>query len=130
MADAVDSKVIRNGVTEYSIHLQNNSDGTGESAVAKVDISTLNAGNGAACTYTSILNITGEVWGGEVQLLWDHTTDDEIALLSGFVNFDWSYEGGNVDPKTTGGTGDILLTTNGFTASSGYDLTIRLKKKN
>lgn len=130
MADAVDSKVIQNGNRYYVLHIQNNSDGTGESGVTKVDISTLNAPNGSPCTYTSIESISGEVWGGEVQLLWDHTTDDEIALCSGFVNFDWSWEGGNVDPRSAGDTGDIKLTTNGFTATSGYDLTIRLKKKN
>lgn len=129
MADAVDVKVIQNGKRYYVVHLQNNSDGTGESAVAKVDISTLTAADGQTCTYTAIDTIQGQVWGGEVQLLWDHTTDDEIALLSGFVNVDWSHEGGNVDPRTTGGTGDILLTTNGFTSASGYDLTIRLRKK-
>lgn len=129
MADAVDSRVVQNGQRYYVVHLQNNSDGTGESAVTKVDISALTAPGGATCTYTAIDRIVGNVWGGEVQLLWDHTTDDEIALLSGAISLDWSHEGGLVDPKSTGGTGDILLTTNGFGASSGYDLTLWVKKK-
>lgn len=130
MADAVDSAVLHNGPRNYAIHLYNKSDGTGESLVTKVDISTLLAANGQTCTYTSIENISGSVWGGSVQLYWDHTTDDEISNLSGFVNDDWTYEGGKTDPKTTGGTGDILLTTTGFASGSGYDITIRLKKKN
>ena len=129
MADAVDSRVIYNGKRYYVVHLQNNSDGTGESAVNKVDISTLTTADGGVCTYTAIDTIVGEVWGGEVQLVWDHTTDDKIALLSGFVNIDWSYEGGKVDPRSAGDTGDILLTTNGFTSASGYDLTLRIRKK-
>lgn len=129
MADAVDSKVIQDGKRYYVIHLQNYSDGTGESAVTKVDISTLTAASGLTCTYTSIDSIVGNVWGGSVRLYWDHTTDDEIATIQGTVNLDWSWEGGNVDPKTTGGTGDVLLTTASFASGSGYDLTIRLRKK-
>jgi hypothetical protein len=130
MADTVDTVVVRNGKRDYTVRLLNKSDGTGESGVTKVDISTLTAANGATCTYTSILSIDGVVTGGEVYLTWDHTTADEIAYLSGFVNRDFSYEGGLVDPKTAGGTGDILLTTVGFASGSGYDLTIRLRKKN
>lgn len=129
MADAVDTKVIQDGRRYYVVHLQNYSDGTGESAVTKVDISTLLAANGQACTYTRIDNIFGVVWGGTVRLYWDHTTDDEIATIQGPVNLDWSWEGGNVDPKSAGGTGDIVLTTAGFASASGYDLTIRLVKK-
>lgn len=130
MADTVDTAVIRNGKRDYTIRILNKSDGTGESGVTKVDISTLNAPNGAACTYTSILSIEGVVTGGEVYLAWDHTTPDEIAYLSGFVHNDYSYEGGLVDPKSSGGTGDILLTAVGFAAGSGYDLTLRIRKKN
>ena len=131
MADLVDTVVLRNGKRDYTVRLLNKSDGTGESAVTKVDISTLDAMNGSACTYTSILSITGTVsGGGEVYLYWDHTTADEIAYVSGFVNNDYSYEGGLVDPKSSGGTGDLLLTTVGFSSGSGYDLTIRLRKKN
>jgi hypothetical protein len=35
-----------------------------------------------------------------------------------------------VDPKSSGGTGSVMLTTVGFASGSGYDLTIRLRKKN
>lgn len=129
MADAVDSKIIQNGERYIVIHRQNLSDGTGESGVTVLDISAYTRG-GQALTYTSIDSITGNVWGGAVQLKWDHSTDDEIATIAGPVNLDWSWEGGNVDPKTTGGTGDILLTTVGFISGSGYDLTFRLRKKN
>jgi hypothetical protein len=129
MADTVDVKVIQDGKRYYVVHLQNYSDGTGESGVTKVDISTLTASSGLPCSYTRIDNIVGNVWGGTARLYWDHTTDDEIATIQGTVNLDWSWEGGNTDPKTTGGTGDILLTTGGFVSGSGYDLTIRLVKK-
>ncbi len=130
MADTVDTKVIRNATGHYTVVLQNRSDGTGESDVTKVDISTLLNAAGQTATYTTIERIDWAVWGFNYVLLeWDHTTDDEIATLAGVGSLDWTYEGGNVDPRSSGGTGDILLTTSGTTANSGYDITIRLRLK-
>jgi hypothetical protein len=130
MADTVDTKVLRGSRGYYTVVLQNRSDGTGESDVTKVDISTLLTGSGGVPTYTAIERIDWAVWGFNYVLLeWDHTTDDEIATLAGVGSLDWTYEGGNVDPRSSGGTGDILLTTSGTTANSGYDITIRLRLK-
>jgi hypothetical protein len=130
MADTVDTKVLRSSRGYYTVVLQNRSDGTGESDVTKVDISTLLTGSGGVPTYTAIERIDWAVWGFNYVLLeWDHTTDDEIATLAGVGSLDWTYEGGNVDPRSSGGTGDILLTTSGTTANSGYDITIRLRLK-
>lgn len=130
MADTVDIKVLRNSNGHYVVNLQNRSDGSGETTATKVDISTLLNQAGLTCTYTSVERIDANVWGfNYVLLVWDHTTDDEIATISGPAVFDWSYEGGNTDPKSSGGTGDILLTTSGTTANSGYDITLRLKLK-
>lgn len=128
MADAVDTDILVNNTTWLTVHLTNNSDGTGESGVTKVDISTFTKA-GQVLTGSAVWSITGNVWGGEVTLAWDHTTDDVIAILSGTVNIDWSPDGGKADPRSSGGTGDILLTTSGFGSSSGYDLTMRIKKK-
>ena len=64
-----------------------------------------------------------------VTLAWDHTTDDEIAVLSGQSVIDWSSIGGNVDPQSTGGTGDILLTTDGGADGSSYDITLYMRPK-
>lgn len=131
MADTVDSRVIRNANGNYVVHLTNESDGTGESNVVKVDVSALNGANGSAATYTTIKRIEYSVWGmNYVTLRWDATTDDEIAVLKGSGVIDWSAEGGNTDPKTTGTTGDVLLTTDGALDGSGYDITIWLKLKN
>jgi len=130
MADAVDSKVIYSG-RRYGLHLTNVSDGTGESAVTKVDISTLVDPNGATATYSAIDRVEYNIRGfTSVRLLWDHTTDDEIAVLpTGSGVMDWSVGGGNVDPRSTGGTGDVLLTTAGATSGATYDLTIWLRPK-
>lgn len=130
MADTVDTKVINRGKRYYVVHLQNRSDGTGESGVTKVDISTLTNAAGATATYSVVDRIEYSVWGfNHVRLDWDHTTDDEIATLSGQGIIDWQPAGGNVDPKTSGGTGDILLTTNGGASGSGYDITLWIRLK-
>lgn len=130
MTDVVDSKVIHSG-RRYGLHLTNVSDGTGESAVAKVDISTLRDPRGAVATYTAIDRIEYNIQGfTSVRLFWDHTTDDEIAVLpTGSGVLDWSVAGGNVDPKTTGGTGDVLLTTAGAVSGATYDITIWVRLK-
>jgi hypothetical protein len=131
MVDLVDVKLLFNGKGRYKIyHLTNQSDGTGEAGVAKVDISTLLDPKGNVCTYTAIDRIEYSVFGmNYVTLVWDHTTDDEIAVLSGQGAMDWSQLGGNVDPRTAGGTGDILLTTDGAADGAGYDISIFVRCK-
>ena len=59
MADAVTSQTIQDGVKNVVMKFTNISDGTGESAVAKVDVSALTAGpNGETCTGVTI----EEIW--------------------------------------------------------------------
>ena len=65
-----------------------------------------------------------------VRLDWDATTDDEIAVLGqGQGSFDWTADGGLVDPASTGATGDIVLTTNGAASGATYTITIGLRLK-
>ena len=125
MADTVDSKVIHSG-RRYGVHITNVSDGTGESAVVKVDISTLTDPNGAVCTKFQVDRIEYNIQGfTSVRLFWDHTTDDELAVLpAGSGVMDWSVGGGKKDPASAGGTGDIVLTTAGAIANATYDITI------
>lgn len=130
MADTVTSQTVhgQSGKSgRYVYHLTNISDGTGESGVTKVDISTLVARGGGAPSKTKVLRIDYSVSGfNYVVLRWDHTADDTIAVLKGQGVFDWTLEGGLVDPASTGGTGDILLTTNGGSSGSAYDITLEL----
>lgn len=131
MADSVDSKVLRSGQRHYVVHLTNVSDGTGESAVAKVDISTLTDAAGRTATYSTVDFIEYGIQGfASVRLHWDHDTDDEIAVLAaGAGVIDWRAVGGSTDPKTTGGTGDIVLTTNGGASGSTYDITLHVRPR-
>ena len=131
MVDAVDTLTVFSGSRRHVIRLTNVSDGTGETTVAKLDISGLVGPDGAPPTRTVVEWIEYDVQGfTSVRLLWDHTTDDEIAVLgTGQGLSDWTASGGLTDPASTGGTGDILLTTAGGASGSTYNITIGLRLK-
>jgi hypothetical protein len=127
MADTVDTIVLFNQPPSptYAARFTNVCDGTGESAVAKIDISTLVGPNGAAPLSTAIKEMSWTIQGfTSVRLFWDHTTDDEIAVLTGTGSRNYGSLGSLRDPKTAGGTGDILLTTAGNTSGSTYDIAL------
>jgi hypothetical protein len=130
MADNVSSTVIADGLRNYKIKLTNISDGTGESAVSKIDISTLTGPDGSnAPSYFAVKSIEYDVQGfSSVVVYFDATSDDEMAILSGQGFFD--YDGAFLnDPQSTGTTGDIKLTTNGAVNGATYDITLNLIKK-
>jgi hypothetical protein len=131
MTDTVTAEYVYNGRRRKVLHLTNISDSTGESAVVKADISALTFGNGEVPAYTTIDLIDYNIQGmASVRLFWDHTTDDEIAILpAGQGTIDFNAIGGKTDPRTTGGTGDILLTTNGQESGGTYDITIYFRCK-
>lgn len=107
----------------------NLSDGTGESAVTKIDISTLLGPRGVAPTKLSIQKIQYDITGMEVYIYYDQTTDTPIAKISGGAGcLDFTAYGGLVDVGT-GGTGDVLFTTNGHSSGDSYDITIDFIKK-
>ncbi len=131
MADSVTTEYVYNGKRRKALHLTSVSDGTGESAVAKADISTLTDARGETCTYTAVDMVDYNIQGfTSIRLLWDHTTDDEIVTLpagSGTIHF--GAYGGKVDPRTSGDTGDIKLTTAGHDSGDTYDITIHFRCK-
>ena len=131
MADTVSVEYVYNGQRRKVLDLNNISDGTGEAAVIKADISTLTFGGQAAPnsfvpTYTTVDMIDFAIQGfASVRLYWDHTTDDEIAILpAGVGTIYYNATGGKTDPKTNGGTGDILLTTAGGASGATYHVIV------
>lgn len=106
------------------------SDGTGESAVAKVDATSVSNGyKGVAPGVNLCLkDIIFNVWGGSLLLLWDASTDEAFANLSGTGRFDWKSRGGLRAPAIAGATGSILFTTQGFAPNSGYTVTLAMTK--
>ena len=131
MTDTVTTQVVNDGPRNYTVILTNRSDGTGESAVTKVDISALVGPDGKNPPGTfAVKSIEYDVQGfTRVDLLWDATTDQPLALLGtgqGFIDRSNTLA---ADPKAAGYTGDILLTTNGGASGSSYDITLSLVKK-
>ena len=131
MADTVDTQVLFNGLNQYVVRIQNRSDGTGESGVVKVDKSTLTGPNvGVEPGRLALEEIRWAVQGfASVRLDWDHTTDDELMTLSGNGYEDFRASGRVIDPNTSGGTGDVLLTTNSNASGNTYDITMYFRKK-
>jgi len=125
MADAVSSQTIVDGGRNVVMKFTNLSDGTGEAAVVKVDVSALND----APTKVAIKRITYNVTGMVVSLLWDATTDVKIVDLGGDSGtMDFEAFGGVWNNSGTGITGDILLTTTGHTAGDSYTIVLEMVK--
>ena len=124
MADAVTSNAVFSSANRYVVHLTNISDGTGESAVTKVDASALVGPDGTAPTSVTIEKVEFVCDGMQVRLLWDATTDVVAMILAGSGYFDFTEVGGLRNTKASGYTGDINLTTNAHTAGDGYSITL------
>ena len=138
MADAVATRVIGETREVYIVHLTNVSDGTGEADVIKVDKSTLLASDGAEPAALDIERVAWNCEGMAVRVEFDHDVDDLVLALSGHGDIDFrgsDAQGGTPslcslkDPRTTGGTGDLLVTTVGHTSGDTYNVTLWLRKR-
>ena len=82
MADAVTATTVQDGPRNAIIYCTNTSDGTGEAAVVKVDVSALSSlQDGTSCTGVRIEKITFTNVGMGVKVLWDASTDVIAAEL-------------------------------------------------
>lgn len=130
MADAVNSQTLFDGDSQAVMKFNNVSDGTGESAVLKVDVSALKANYlGKECTGVSIRKITAMINGMSVNVLWDADTDvSAVVLAPGMytLNFDDTAILGN--NAGTGKTGDILFTTVGASSGDTYSIILEMIK--
>jgi hypothetical protein len=131
MVDTVNTTVIFESDNKYVVQLSNISDGTGETDVVKVDVSTLTGPDGVNAPDTvSIDEITWDTSGMSYVLLeWDATANDEAIVLQGSNATDFRFAGGLRNPKSTGYTGDLLLSTVGAAAAGTYNIVIVLKKR-
>ena len=133
MADAVASQIIVDGSSFVAIKLTNISDGTGETAVTKVDVSALEADSrtGQSCTDVNIERIWWQCIGMKVRILFDADTDVMAIELgenqSG--NHDYSIFGGLTNNAGTGKTGDVKFTTVGARSGDTYTFILYLRKK-
>jgi hypothetical protein len=109
----------------------NVSDGSGESAVNKVDVSAFTAGEkGATCTGVTIDRIHFVNDGMKVQILWDATSNVEAyKLLDTEGYYDFSSFGGLQNNAGSGKTGDILFTTVGHANTETYNIILDMTKQ-
>lgn len=132
MADAVATQTIQEDGKTAIFRFTNVSDGTGESAVNKIDVSGLNSDpmTGKACTSVTIQCIWYSTVGMGVKIFFDATTDvlawelrADDARTMDFTNFT-----GIPNNAGSGKTGDILFTTVGHSSGDVYNVVLQVKK--
>lgn len=122
------------GWRKVRVQMNGISDGTGESAVKKIDISDLRRPDGQAVVRTAAELIEYSISGmGSITLEWDRAPREKIAIIPGGTAgglgglFDYRKSGGLVEQSDgTEGTGDILLTSTGTTSGDSYNIIISL----
>lgn len=131
MADAVTSQTILDGERLFIAKFTNISDGTGETGVIKIDVSTLNPNSfGLACNGVKLNKIYGTTHGMEVRILWDATTDQfawQIPQNSNYL-MDFSSFGGIPNNAGAGKTGDVLFTTADASSGDMYSIVLECLK--
>ena len=132
MADAVTSQTIQDGARHVIMSFTNVSDGTGESAVKKVDVSALGSDpvTGTACSGVAIQSIWFSTMGMSVKLLWDADADVlAFHLPADYADsLDMSEFNGLKNNAGTGVTGDIMLTTVGHSSGDAYTVILKMTK--
>ena len=131
MADAVTSQTLFDGDKHVVMKFTNISDGTGESAVKKVDVSALNSDiYGNTCSSVAIEKIWWQCIGMKVRLFFDASSDVFIIELgenqSGY--HDYSEFGGIKNNAGSGKTGDIDFTTVGHSSADTYTIILKMRK--
>lgn len=124
MADAVTQQTLVDGERNVVMKFTNVSDGTGEAAVLKVDVSTLSG----APSRVRIDRVDYDISGMAVNILWDATADATGLVLAGHGTLDFSCFGGLQNDAGAGVTGDILFTTIGHSANDTYSIVLHMKK--
>tara|TARA_R110002124_G_scaffold186427_1_gene353895 strand:- start:20 stop:427 length:408 start_codon:yes stop_codon:yes gene_type:complete len=132
MADAITSTTVQDGPRKAVIYCTNTSDGTGEAAVVKVDISALaSLQDGTACTGVRIQKVAFSTVGMSVKLLWDASVDViAVDLPADYSDtLDYSDISGLPNVAAAGGkTGDITLTTVGHSSGDTYSIVLHCLK--
>jgi len=131
MADAVASQTLLDGERMAIMKFTNLSDGTGESKVIKVDVSTLtSSASGQACDGVTITKIHASTHGLEVQIYWDATTDVFCWCVPQNSTYTMDFEkfGGLTNNAGAGKTGDVLFSTADASAGDFYTIVLEMVK--
>ena len=137
MADAVTSQTLSDGDRTAVMKFTNISDGSGESSVAKVDVSALTANShtGAECARVHITQVWYSISGMRIDLEWAADTNVKALILGAGValeptngHFDFRSFGGIKNNAGSGITGDIDFTTSGHTNLDHYTIILEMRK--
>ena len=131
MADAVTSQTIIDGERNCVMKFTNVSDGTGESAVAKVDVSALAANAaGVSCSEVRVMRISHAIVGMSVQVFLDASSNVLLVELAESSNghMDFRDFGGLPNNAGSGKTGDVLFTTKGHSSGDTYSIVLEMVK--
>ena len=131
MADAVTSQTIIDGERNCIMKFTNVSDGSGESAVAKVDVSALAANSaGVSCSEVRVMRVSHAIVGMSVQLFLNATSNVLLMELAESSNghMDFADFGGLPNNAGSGKNGDILFTTKGHSSGDTYSVTLEMVK--
>jgi len=131
MADAVTSQTIQDGEKTAILKFTNVSDGTGESAVKKVDVSALAKNSaGQTCTSVAVSRIYWACVGMRVNIEFDASTNVLAMPLPADSTGDEYYDLFTGIPNNAGSgvTGDIDFTTVGHSSGDAYSIILVLNK--
>ena len=131
MADAVTSETLLDGPSDLVMRFRNVSDGSGESAVAKVDASALSADvHGTSVTKVIIEQVWWNTVGMSAELFWNASSNISARKIKidseGYS--DYKDFGGLINNAGSGVNGDVLLTTTGHSSGDTYDIILSMKK--
>ena len=131
MADTVTSQTIQDGEKTAILKFTNESDGTGEASVKKVDVSALATNSaGETCTSGSISRIYWACRGMGVDIEFDASTNVLAIPLPADSTGDEYYDLFTGIPNNAGSgvTGDIDFTTVGHSNGAAYSIILVLTK--
>ena len=131
MADTVTTQIIQDGERNCIMKFTNVSDGTGESAVVKVDVSALQSNpSGIACSEVRLVRVSHAIVGMSVQMFFNASTNVLLMELAESSNghMDFQDFGGIPNNAGSGKDGDILFTTKNHTSGDTYSIILEMLK--
>jgi hypothetical protein len=130
MVDAVTTQIIFQGDKQVIMKFTNISDGTGESNVTKVNVSTLAPYQKQPCVAVQIDKIYAMTHGLEVRMFWDATSPQLIATVPQNVMNTFTFdEFGGIDNNAgTGKNGNITFTTVDQSSGDMYTIILVMRK--
>jgi hypothetical protein len=131
MADAVATQILFDGERMAIMKFTNISDGTGETKVTKVDVSTLTPSSfSKACDGVTITKIHAMTHGMEVDMYWDATTDVFITSVpqQQMYSMDLTQFGGLWNNAGAGKNGDVQFSTRDASAGDTYMIILEMVK--